>query len=470
MRVLYDSLMNHHATRTLATIIFSLLAVAGVRPCLAESAVDGDPTVETQPADFGETEDFSLHGQATYVLQYKNRFYSPYVGDKSLLSTGDQGKSYTLTVTPFMGARLWEGAAVFYNPEAVESMAFSNLSGLGGFPNGEMQRGTNVPMKFYNARYFIQQTFGFGGGQEYVEGGPNQLAGTVDTRRLRITYGGFSALDYFDNNKYSHDPRTQFLNWSFMAMGAWDFPANARGYTYGVVAEYFDDGWAVRLGRLAMPKEPNSLRLDWGLNQQYGDQIEFEHEHTIGDQPGALRFLVFQNRGWMASYSTANNLAAQNNLAAPDILTSRNSYQKKWGYGVNLEQAITDKVGLFARWSWNDGQTETQAFTDIDRSLSGGVVVNGAHWGRANDTWGIAGALNGIAGSQIAYLTNGGSTMFIGDGKLNYRKEQILETYYSFNIAKGTYLSADYQFIANPAYNADRGPVSFFGLRAHIEL
>lgn len=452
----------------LVALFFSLFLGAVAQSCLAASSVDDDPVVEDVASQDGKTENFSLHGQATYVLQYKNRFNSPYEGTKSMLSTGDQGKSYTLTMTPFMGARLWEGAAVFYNPEAVESMAFSNLSGLGGFTNGEMQRGSNVPMKFYNARYFIQQTFSFGGGQAYVESGPNQLAGYVDTRRLRITYGGFSALDYFDNNKYSHDPRTQFLNWSFMTMGAWDFPANARGYTYGVVAEYFDEGWAVRLGRLAMPKEPNSLRLDWGLNQQYGDQIEFEHEHTIGGQPGALRFLLFQNRGWMASYSTAMSLAPAD--TPPDILTSRNSYQNKRGYGINLEQAITDKVGLFARWSWNDGQTETQAFTDIDRSLSGGVVVNGAHWGRPNDTWGVAGALNGIAGSQIAYLSNGGSTMFIGDGKLNYRKEQILETYYSFNVCKGAYLSADYQYIANPAYNADRGPVSFFGLRAHIEL
>lgn len=460
----------------LVIAIIGLLWVAAAQRCLAESAVDADPVVENNVTQDGKTENFSLHGQATYVLQYKNRFHSPYEGNKSMLSTGDHGKSYTLTITPFMGARLWEGAAVFYNPEAVESMAFSNLSGLGGFTNGEMQRGSNVPMKFYNARYFIQQTFGFGGGQEYVESGPNQLAGYVDTRRLRFTFGGFSALDYFDNNKYSHDPRTQFLNWSFMTMGAWDFPANSRGYTYGLVAEYFDAGWAIRLGRLAMPKEPNALRLDWALNQQYGDQIEFEHEHTIAGQPGTLRFLVFQNRGWMASYANATSLAAQNGLAQPDILTSRNSYQKKWGYGVNLEQAITDRIGVFARWSWNDGQTETQAFTDIDRSLSGGIAVNGAHWGRANDTWGLAGALNGIAGSQIAYLSyggnngNGGATMFIGDGKLNYRKEQILETYYSFNLCKGAYLSADYQYITNPAYNADRGPVSFFGLRAHIEL
>ena len=453
--------------------LFSLFLGVAALPCLAESPVDGDPAVEASASQDQATENFSLHGQATYVLQYKNQFNSPYTGPKSMLSTGDQGKSYTLTMTPFMGARLWEGAAAFYNPEAVESKAFSDLSGLGGFTNGEMQRGSNVPMKFYNARYFIQQTFGLGAGQEYVEGGPNQLAGYVDRRRLRLTYGGFSALDYFDNNKYSHDPRTQFLNWSFMAMGAWDFPANARGYTYGLVAEYFDEGWAVRLGRLAMPKEPNSLRLDWALTQQYGDQIEFEHQHTLAGMPGAVRALLFQNRGWMASYATAMSLAPSG--VTPDILTSRNSYQTKWGYGVNLEQALTDQIGFFARWSWNDGQTETQAFTDIDRSLSGGLSINGAQWGRAHDTWGIAGALNGIAGSQIAYLsqngqTPGGSTMFIGDGRLNYRKEQILETYYSFSLCKGASLSADYQYIANPAYNADRGPVSFFGLRAHIEL
>lgn len=442
-------------------------------PLLAygESPVTGDPTVDSSTPLPDATNDFSLHGQATYVLQYKNRFNSPYEGNRSMLSSGDQGKSYTLTMTPFIGARLWEGAAVFYNPEAVESMAFSGLTGLGGFTNGEMQRGTNVPMRFYNARYFIQQTFGFGGGLEHVEDGPNQLEGNVDKRRLRITYGGFSALDYFDGNKYSHDPRTQFLNWSFMTAGAWDFPANARGYTYGIVAEYFDEDWAVRLGRLAMPKEPNSLRLDWQLTQQYGDQIEFEHHHMIGTQPGAVRVLVFQNRGWMASYAAAMNIAAQSGIdIAPDILTSRNSYQTKWGYGINLEQSITENIGGFARWSWNDGQTETQAFTDIDRSLSGGISVKGTAWGRAEDTWGTALAFNGIAGSQIAYLSQGGSTMFIGDGKLSYRKEQILESYYSFNLFKGGYLTADYQFIKSPAYNADRGPVSFFGLRAHIEL
>ncbi len=296
-------------TKFLSRFLFALLFGAQASYCLAESSVEADPTVDSTTPIPDDTENFSLHGQATYVLQYKNKFNSSYQGEKSLLSTGDQTKSYTLTVTPFLGARLWEGAEVYYNPEASEGMPFSNLSGLGGFTNGEMQRGNNVPMVFYTARAFIRQTIGLGGGREHVEGGPNQLAGNLDKRRLTLTYGWVSTLDYFDSNRYSHDPRTQFLNWSIMAAGAYDFAANARGYTYGLIGEYFDDGWTVRLARLAMPKEPNGQSLDYQLTKQYGDQIEVEREHKVLGQEGALRALVFQNRGVMATFNDAINQA-----------------------------------------------------------------------------------------------------------------------------------------------------------------
>ena len=454
--------------KLLSGILFALILGAWAPYCQAESSVEADPTVNSSTPIPDDTENFSLHGQATYVLQYKNKFNSPYQGEKSLLSTGDQTKSYTVTVTPFLGARLWEGAEVYYNPEASEGMPFSNLSGLGGFTNGEMQRGNNVPMVFYTARAFIRQTIGLGGGREHIEGGPNQLAGNVDKRRLTVTYGWVSTLDYFDSNRYSHDPRTQFLNWSIMAAGAYDFAANARGYTYGLIGEYFDDGWTFRLARLAMPKEPNGQQLDYQLTQQYGDQIEIEREHKILGQEGAIRGLLFQNRGIMATFNDAINQATPGQ--APNILTSRNNYQNKWGYVLNAEQAILDDVGLFARWSWNNGQSETEAFTDISRSLSAGTAIKGSFWGRQNDTLGLAFAFNGISSSQINYLSQGGYTMFIGDGKITYQGERIMETYYSVNLFKGAFLSADYQYIRNPAYNADRGPVSFFGLRAHFEL
>ena len=217
-----------------------------------------------------------------------------------------------------------------------------------------------------------------------------------------------------------------------------------------------------------MPKEPNGQSLDYQLTQQYGDQIEVEREHKVLGQEGALRALVFQNRGVMATFNDAINQAGAGQ--APNILTARNNYQNKWGYVLNAEQAVLDDIGLFARWSWNNGQSETEAFTDISRSLSGGAAVKGSFWGRHNDTLGLAFALNGISSSQINYLSQGGYTMFIGDGKITYQGERILETYYSVNLFRGAYLSADYQYIRNPAYNADRGPVSFFGLRAHFEL
>jgi high affinity Mn2+ porin len=434
------------------------------------SSVEADPEVDNEKAIPDDTSWYSLHGQATYVLQYKNKFNSPYAGDKSLLSTGDVGKSYTVTVTPFMGVRLWQGAEVFYNPEAAEGVPFSNLSGLGGFTNGEMQRGNLVPMQFYNARAFIRQTIGLGGGVEHIEDGPNQIKGNVDKRRVTLTYGWVSALDYFDSNRYSHDPRTQFLNWSIMAAGAYDFAANGRGYTYGVVGEYFDEGWTLRLARLAMPKSPNGMSLDYQLTQQYGDTVEVEHEHKLLGQDGAVRLLLFQNRGIMAKFSDAVNQAQQGGYSPPNILTSRTGYQQKWGYVINAEQAMFDDVGVFARWSWNNGQSETEAFTDISRSLSAGTSIKGSFWRRPDDTYGLAFSFNGISSSQINYLSQGGSTMFIGDGKIAYQGERILETYYSVNLFKGAYLSADYQYIQNPAYNSNRGPVSFFGLRAHFEL
>ena len=183
-----------------------------------------------------------------------------------------------------------------------------------------------------------------------------------------------------------------------------------------------------------------------------------------------MRVLFFQNRGILATFNDAVNQAQQTGVYPPNILTSRNGYQNKWGYVINAEQAVLDDIGLFARWSWNNGQSETEAFTDISRSLSAGASIKGSFWSRPDDTYGLAFSVNGISSSQINYLSQGGSTMFIGDGKISYQGERILETYYSVNLFKGAYLSADYQYIRNPAYNSDRGPVSFFGLRAHFEL
>ncbi len=415
-------------------------------------------------------ERWNLHGQVTYIAQWKNNFASPYRGAKSLRNRteGDIAKTYTLTATAFAGVRLWQGAEVYYNPEMFEGIPFSDLSGLGSFTNGELQKGTAIPPIYYTARAFFRQTFGLGGGQQYREGQANQLAGGVDANRVVISYGAFSALDFFDQNAYSHDGRTQFMNWAIISGGAYDYAANSRGLSFGLVGEYYTADWVLRAGRLALPYSPNTLPLNHSLRQDYGDQIELTHSHTLLDQPGKLRALVFRNTGVMANYQEAVALGNQGNTV-PNIFSVRHPGQRKRGYLLNAEQAITGDIGAFARWSWNSGQAESISY-DIGRSLSGGVIVNGNRWSRPRDSFGVAFAVNGLSAAEIAYLQRGGVTMMIGDGALSYRPEQIMETFYALSVYRGFQFSADYQRIANPGYNAARGPVNFFGIRVHMEM
>lgn len=438
---------------------------------LAEAPVSDTPKVNSPVAIEGETEQWSIHGQSTYIVQQKNNFNSPYYGQNSLLNRneGGGGKSYTFSATAFLGARLWEGAEVYWNPEMFEGTPFNGqLVGLGGFQNGELQKGSYAPPVYYTARAFIRQSIGLGGGKEHIEGGPNQLAGNLDKNRLVFSYGKFATLDFFDQNAYSHDPRTQFQNFAIFSMGAYSYAADTKGYTYGLVAEWYQDDWILRAAKLAMPTIPNTAQLDYSLTRDYANQVELTHEHELWGQPGAIRALYYQQHAYMGGYQNAINQGLQTNTT-PDITNVRLAAQSSWGYGVNIEQAINNDVGIFGRWSWNPGTTETQT-VDISRSLSGGVSIKGSNWSRPNDTVGIGFAINGIAQQERTYLQMGGMAPFIGDGRLSYKTEQILETFYSAKVYKELFISADYQRINNPAYNSARGPVNFFGLRAHIEM
>jgi carbohydrate-selective porin OprB len=280
-----------------------------------------------------------------------------------------------------------------------------------------------------------------------------------------LTAGKLSVQDLFDDNAYSKDPRTQFLNWSLMTYGAWDFAADARGYSWGLALEYFHDDWVLRAGRFLMPKQSNGLALNPRIFYSFGDQIEFEHAHAIAGLPGKLRLLAFRNQADMGGFrdSIADAAAAG---TTPDLATSRRK-RDKYGFGVNLEQSLSRDVGVFARASWNNGEAETFAFTEIDRSLSAGFLVKGASWGRAADSVGVALVRNGISGPHGDYLAAGGLGFFLGDGQLRYRSEDIFEIFYSLGIVKDVWISADFQRIFDPAYNADRGPVSVASARFH---
>jgi carbohydrate-selective porin OprB len=297
----------------------------------------------------------------------------------------------------------------------------------------------------------------------------NQFALATTQRRLTFILGNLSTWDLFDANAYSHDPRTQFLNWALVSHGAWDSAADARGYTWGGAMELRDGDWALRAGRFAQPKESNGPTLDGRLGKHYGDQVELEHDHEWAGQPGALRLLAFRNRARMARYDDALALGAAT-ASVPDLNAVRGGEQTKRGWGLGLEQQLHPDIGFFARASASDGATEAYAFTEIDRSLSAGVLLRGSAWGRGQDTLGLAFARNGLSAAHRDYLAAGGLGYFLGDGQLRYRAERVFETFYNVQLLPQATLGLDWQHIAHPGYNADRGPARFVGLRLHMEL
>jgi high affinity Mn2+ porin len=441
---------------------FRLFRCIGWFITLAVSAAGAAPS----RADDEAPEAWQLKFQTTGIVQHKPGFSAPYTGTNSLLTNRENSRSVTATL--FGGVRLWKGGEFYVNPEMALGVPFSELRGLGGFNNGEMARTSGPDPTFYRARAFLRQTWGFGGGTEKVESEQNQLAGTVDANRLVLTLGNVSVLDLFDDNKYSHEPRRAFLNWALMTYGAWDYPADARGYTWGAALEYITPEWALRAGRFEQPKDSNGLPLNSRIMSSYGDAIEAEHGYKLGGQSGRVRVLAFRNQAVMGSFSDAIGLSTLTG-GVPDLTRVRTA-QAKIGAGINIEHDLARDVGLFARASGHDGKTETYAFTEIDRSLGGGAVIKGARWQRGEDEVGIAVVANGLSPSHRDYLARGGQGFFLGDGRLNYRSEQIFETYYSLKAARNVWFTLDYQYIRNPGYNADRGPANFFGLRLHAQL
>lgn len=413
-----------------------------------------------------EQETWNAHFQSTYIWQKKPSFTSRYEGPNSL--TAARERSYSLTGTAAFGLRLGSAIEVYFDPEVALGVPLSGLLGLAGFTNGELAKTSGANPTLYRARLFVRHTVGLGGEPTKVEGAANQLAGSYDSRRLVLTAGNLALLDIFDGNSFARDPRTQFMNWVLMTHGAYDYAADSRGYTNGLAAEYFDDRWTLRIGRFAQPLEPNQLKLDNRLLRHYGDQVEVSRSYDVGNQSGVVRLLAFRTRAVMASYEDAL-AAARSSGGAPDINAVRTVERTKTGFGVNIEHRVRDDIGLFARAMHADGKTETYAFTETDRSISAGLSLRGDTWQRADDAVGVAVAANFLSAPHQAYLARGGLTFFLGDGALRYGPERIVEAYYSFSIHKSFRLTADYQRISNPGYNAARGPASFYALRLHWE-
>lgn len=455
------------ARRTIAPVVMLLLLTGIARAQPVNPDVQPDAaTGHDSPAPASEPDRFAVHGQTTYVWQRMPTFNAAYSGDNSL---GPQReKSYSWTATLDLGMRLWKGAEFHLNPEVVQGVAFSGLHGLGGLSNGELAKVSGPNPTVFRARAFLRQTWGLGGGEEPVEADFNQFGGSVDKRRIVLTAGNMPVLDIFNSVEYAHDPRTQFLNWSFLTHGSFDYPADARGYDWGIALEYYYDDWAVRIGRFLQPIESNGLELDTRFMQHYGDMIELERRYELSGQPGKVRLLVWRNKAKMGAFRDAMALADTTGNT-PDVGAVRREHAKV-GVGLSIEQKVSDELGLFARVDWSDDKTETYAFTEVGRSVSFGGILTGQRWGRPEDALGVAVAINMLGSAHRDYLAAGGLGAFLGDGALNYGKEQLVEVFYSLQLVKHLWISPDFQYIRNPGYNRDRGPVKIYGARFHAEF
>ena len=477
-----------------------LFAVA-LLPCLAHAEVSESSPRPDEQFDFMNlfakkglhdlvNERWNVYGQSTFISSWQAPFAAKYTNlngsNSSLLPTFEY--SFTWTMTLFAGVKLWPGAEAYFVPEVVSEQPLAGLKGLGGaIQNFELQKSGSTVPTLYRSRLYLQQRFDLGGKTVEKTSDPQQLAGKTTSRRLVLRAGNFSVIDFFDKNTYAGDLRQTFFNMAFLTYAAYDFVADARGYSWGAMAELYWDDLAFRIGRFAPPLVPNALAMTFDYFHFYGDQAELEYDWKIGkDRPGAVRLLGYRNVENMGRFDDAVAALQQDpsknaancgtlynygstNATAPDMCWVRKPNQKV-GLGINLEQTIAKDIGVFFRGMISDGHTEVYSFSSSDRSFSIGATAKGWPWKRPKDVAGVAFGMSFISDEHADYLRRGGVDGFIGDGSINVAPESVIEAFYSFNVWSSLWLSVDYQHITNPAYNTDRGPVDIFGARAHVEF
>jgi high affinity Mn2+ porin len=433
---------------------------AGLNYRFGNDATVGNVTASTPDPDL-----LNFHGQITFLEQAYPPFRSPYEGSQSLPGNG-QGRE-TWDVTLYAGVRLWQGAELWINPEIDQGFGLDGTLGVAGFPSAEAYKlGAAYPYTRIQ-RAFVRQTINLGGETQKVDAGSNQFAESQTANRLVLTIGRFGVVDIFDNNKYAHDPRSDFMNWSVVDTATFDYAADPWGYTYGAAAEWYQGDWTLRGGWFDLSIIPNNIELDPGF-QQFQWVGEIERRYELWGYPGKIAVTGFLSRGRMGTFEDA--IAWAQITGSPADIAAVRQYRSRGGVSMNLEQEITPDLGAFVRAGVANGDIEPYEFTDIDRTVAAGLALKGTQWDRPDDTFGLAGVVNGISAEHEAFFNDGGLGILIGDGMLPHPgPEQIIETYYGFP-ASFCSVTLDYQFIANPAYNRDRGPVSVFGARLHAQF
>ena len=454
----------------------------GLNYQLGNAVLGDDPKAPAVPV----LDNVSLHGQFTALEQAYPAFYSRFPDGPNSLPKGGLGRE-TTDLTLYAGVKLpWQGAELWVNPEIDQGFGVGNAHGLAGFPSAESYKlGWDWPYARLN-RYFIRQTIELGGATQKVDADQNVFEGSTTADRLVITVGKFQVVDLFDTNKYANSPKVDFMNWTSVNTGSFDYAGDAWAYTYGAAAEWYKGNYTLRGGVFDLSQTPSAGGFygapGYGLDPSFS-QVELigelEERHELWGQPGKLKLTAYVLEGRMGDYSQALALQAKNpNFVLPPEadttadywINATRKYRSSPGVNFNMEQGVTDTVGIFARAGWCDGSYELWDNTDVDASVQLGVSIKGTKWGRPDDTLGIDGVINDISSAHAAWLNAGGIGIVIGDGQghlPNPGWEKIIEAYYSYAVSASVKLSVDYQFIDNPAYNTDRGPVNLFAGRFH---
>ncbi|HEV3041998.1 MAG TPA: carbohydrate porin [Candidatus Angelobacter sp.] len=416
-----------------------------------------------------ETSRFWISGQENVIFQGHPSFDAKYTGTNSLKPIPEARTSFLSTL--YLGVQATNTTEFLVDIESAAGHGISDALGLAGFTDLDVVRNPHLGAAPYLARAMVHQVVPLSDEMVPNSRGPLSLFRQLPARRLDLRFGKLGTVDFFDLNSIGSDSHLQFLNWSTDNGGAYDYAADTRGYTYGAIVEYQDRKWGMRFGEMLMPKVANGIDLVWNLRRARAENIEIEFRRSLfPKRSGAVRLLSYVNHANMGIYREAVHSFLTGQTKVPDITAHPLRTTIKYGFEINAEQEITGTFRIFLRLGWNEGQHESYAYTEVDSSVLGGADYRGERWGRAEDKVGLAFASNGISKNHALYLKLGGQGFILGDGNLTYGREQILEAYYNFHVWRGAFVAADLQYIVNPGYNRDRGPVPVPALRLHVDF
>jgi len=457
-----------------------LLAIVLFAPARRSAAQQPDITVTQRPEEQPPTENaptifphlaegrYWISGQANAIFQSNAPFTARYSGPNSFKSRYD--KTTGRVISLYGGFQIDRSDEVLASGEEAEGLGLSSTVGIAGFPDLDAVRDPTLTAAPYLARIFVRHVFALGQEKEDADRGPLSTFSRLPSRRLEVRGGKYGIVDFFDTNSVGGDSHLQFLNWSVDQNGSFDFTADARGYTWGLMGEYQSPAWGLRSVLALMPGPKNGGPLVWNLRRANTSVSEFELHNLPFGKSGIIRLLGWVNHANMGVYQYAIDQFLAGKTPVPDISAHPLQVTAKYGFGINMEQGLSKSITAYGRFGWNNGKTESWSFTEIDQTFSGGLVAVGSLWKRKFDRAGLAFASNAISSVHQRYLALGGLGFVLGDGRLNYGRETVVESFYTAHVWRGVYIAPDIQYIGSPGYNQSRGPVVVPSFRLHVEF